>query len=551
MAKQINRREFLKRSVLGVGSLVLASSLQAINNASNLFADDPTSPPTSDQNLMALYKQAKEYFYQKRYSDAVSLFNQLIASNPNVLYLYDGLASVYGAQQNLYNVAELYLQGVNANPNNAFFLHRYGLSLRKLCLGNAAQAQNFASQHNISNLYETAAEQVLTANSLNPKECFALDLKDFPRLLERYNNNVRNSNTPLILSVAILSQISAATFSVSTKWTNTRASRKPAVLSEDDYEVYLANGNNGNGNGNNGNNGNGNGNNGNSGNNGNGNNGNGNNGNGNNGKGNNGKGKNKRNLNGKDKEEREKNEKKSKNRVSYIYMKNNMNNGNANKVERWGLQILSDDIKDTNSVGQMRKYFRKHKHSDRVISINRYFYNNNENIFTALALAASLAKYQNSTPALNEAKQLLNYVNPHLDSSTSITKGAYYITAAKIKLKENNQNAARAALLEGLEKFDGKGGVVYSLMETYTTTFKQPDAAKAINIQKALCNKQVPNINDPIWNYLEKYRNFLNENEIHKTEKIKALIALSKLQQKFNDSGYGATINEINTLKNS
>jgi len=295
MVKQINRREFLKRSVLGVGSLVLASSLQAFNSASNFFADNPTNPPTIDQNLMELYKQAKEYFYQKRYSDAVSLFNQLIASNPNVLYLYDGLASVYGAQQKLYNVAELYLQGVNANPNNAFFLHRYGLSLRKLCLGNAAKAQRFASQYNISNLYETAAEQILTANSLNPKECFALDLKDFPHLLERYNNNERNSSTPLILSAAILSQIGIATASVSTKWTNTRASRKPAILSEADYEIYLSNGNNGNS---------------------------GNNGNGNNSD--NGNGKNKRNLNGKEKTEREENEKKSKKRVFYVYLKNNI-----------------------------------------------------------------------------------------------------------------------------------------------------------------------------------------------------------------------------------
>ena len=230
MAKEINRREFLKRSVLGIGSLVFASSLQAINSASNFFySNTPNLPAISEQNLMALYKQAREYFYKKRYSDAVSLFNQLIAKHPDVLYLYDGLARVYGAQQNLYNAATLYLKGVNANPNNTFFLQRYGVSLRKLRLGNTAQARKFAFRHNISNLYETAAQQVLTANSLTPKECFKLDLKDFPRLLKRYNDNRRNTLTPLVLSATMLSQIERTTTSVSSKWTNTRTSRKPAM----------------------------------------------------------------------------------------------------------------------------------------------------------------------------------------------------------------------------------------------------------------------------------------------------------------------------------
>jgi len=235
MAEEINRRDFLKRSILGVGSLVLASSLQAINNASqavnsasNFFSKNTSNLPTvSDKELMDLYKQAREYFYKKRYSDAASLLNQLIAKRPDVLYLYDGLARVYGAQQKLYNAATLYLKGVNANPNNAFFLHRYGLSLRKLCLGNNAQAQRFSSRQNISNLYETAAQQVLTANSITPKECFKLDLKDFPRLLKRYNDNARNSHTQLILSATMLSQIERTTASVSRKWANTRASRKP------------------------------------------------------------------------------------------------------------------------------------------------------------------------------------------------------------------------------------------------------------------------------------------------------------------------------------
>ena len=539
MAKQFNRRDFLKRSVLSVGSFVLANSLQAINIFSN---NTPNPLPTPDPNLMALYKQAKEYFYQKRYSDAILLFNQLITNNPDVLYVYDGLARVYGAQQKLQTVSELYLQGVNANPNNAFFLHRYGLSLRSLCLGNSIQAQNFASQHNIQNLYDTAAQQVLMAVSLDPKECFLLDLKDFVRLLEKYNNNSRNSSSPFTLSEEVISQIDNITNPISAKHTNTRASRKPNIPPENTLRTSLTNRFM-----------------------------------------DRRKPKPKRNLHSNhDREERERSERRSKKRVSYTYFRNSLSNNsssnnslsnnslsnnslsnnsssgnvlrskiNVDMIEKWGMQILADDIKDTNSIGAMRHYFRKNKHFDRIISINRYFYNNSESIYAALALATSLVKYGNNASSLNEAKQLLDHVSPHVANFTSITKGSYYITTAKIQIKENNQSVAQAALLEGLDLFDGRGGVAYSLMETYATTFNQSDATKAIDIQKALCNKPVTKVNDPVWNYIENYRNFLNEIQINKTEEIKALIALSKLQRKFNDSGYNATINEINTLKNS
>jgi len=234
MTEGINRRKFLKNSALGISALVFASSLQAINVASSCLLKKTSGSLTiSEKNLMDLYKQAMDYFYKKRYSDAGLLLNQLIIKHPNVLYLYDGLARVYGAQQNLYNVATLYLKGVNSNPQNAFFYHRYGLSLRTLCLGNAVQAQRFANKHNISNLYESAAEQVLTAVSLNPKECFKLDLKDFPRLLKRYNENPRNLQMQLFLSATVISQIEYSTASVSEKWTTSRTSGKPAILLAD------------------------------------------------------------------------------------------------------------------------------------------------------------------------------------------------------------------------------------------------------------------------------------------------------------------------------
>jgi len=528
MTKPIGRREFLKKSLFGIGSLMLASSLKAVENTTKFFASPDVPPATLDPAaLMESYRQAKEYFYQQQYSEAISLFTQLIDNNPTALFLYDGLARVYGAEQNLYAAAELFKRGAAANPSNSLFLHRYSISLRNLCLGNPSKAHSYAVQYNISNLYDFAAQQLISANSLNPKSVYQLDLKDFPRLLARYNSNYRNSLSPVILSENTLSLIEAATVFVSTKWTTTRASRQPSIPSEESYGNSNGSSNlnmGGRGRGNNGH----------------------------NGSGHSGHGRRHRHLHSQqEQQERENSQRKSKKRVLYSYMRKNSHTNNTAKVERWGMQILGDDIKDTNSVGYMRRYFKRHNSGDRVISLNRYFYNNTDNIYASLALAASLAKYKSDTSSLNEAKELLSSANQYLNSLTQIGSGAYYITLAKIKIKENNKSGARSVLIDGAEKMDGKGGVAYSIMENYAASFGNADKAKAINIQKALCNKQVAEINDPLWIWVEKYRQFLSENQINTTEQIKALTALAKLQQRFNDSGHSATVNEINALKNS
>ncbi|MDR1543948.1 MAG: hypothetical protein LBS50_05995 [Prevotellaceae bacterium] len=511
MAKQIGRREFLKKSVLGIGSAMLASSLRAIGGATEFFSTQNNPPAPDNSNLMALYKQAKEYFYQKQYSTATSHLTQLIENHPNTLFLYDGLAKVYGAEQNLKTAAELFRQGVAANSQNAFFLHHYGLILRNLCLGNASAAQQFSNENKISNLYEFAAEKIIEANALNPKECFLLDLKDFLRLMEKYNENPRSSST-ISLSENIISQIETLTTSVSTKYATTRTSRKPNIPQENSN--INVNQNNGNGNGQ-------------------------------------GRGRNRRNLHSNhERQERENSEKKAQKRVHYSYLANNAQNNNVQKVEKWGMQILTDDIKDTNSVGFLRKYYKKRNQNDRIIALNRYFYNSNNNIYSALALAASLAKYSNNTPALNEAKTLLNSVVQYLNDLTNVGKGAYYNSLAAIKAKENNKTAARTALLEGIETQKGVGGVAYSLMEHYAKTFPDNQKSKAINIQKALCGKQY-NVEDRIAPYLEKYRDYISKNQRSVMEQIKALSALAKLQKKYNNADYNATKSEISALKQS
>ena len=458
-------------------------------------------------DLLAQYRIAKDYFYRKQYDKSISLFKQLIADNPGTLFLYDGLARVYGARQSMLQVVELYRNGLQQNTGNPYFLHRYGMSLRSLCLGNPAAARQFAIQNEISNLYEYAAGQVLAANALNPKSIFQLDLKDFPRLLERFNDNPRNSEIMLSLPDEVLSQINNVSSSVSDKWVAMRDSHKPVVFLEMD-------GNSSRG-------------------------------------GNNNRGGNRhRNLyNEKEREEREKSKRKHEKNISYHYMRQSFKQKNTMQVERFGMQILANDKSDTNVVGSMRKYFRRNKNYDRIIALNRYFYAANQNVYSGLALAASLVKYNKNTPSLNEAKRMLDSAEPYLSALTPVARASWYLSHAKIRQRAKNIQEARYILLAGLRQTNGCYGVAYTLMEHYVMMFDKKDATKAIAVQKALCNKEIQAINDPIWIHVEQYRRFANENQLSVTEQIKALTALAKLQKTFRDNGYNVTMMEIKSLK--
>ena len=67
---------------------------------------------------------------------------------------------------------------------------------------------------------------------------------------------------------------------------------------------------------------------------------------------------------------------------------------------------------------------------------------------------------------------------------------------------------------------------------------------------KALAGKEQTDIDLSIKKYISAQLN-TEEKEKNMKEKIKALIALSKLQKKSGSNEYNQTINEINTLKST
>ena len=497
MSTSFNRRKFLKTSLYSLGSITLLSF------PAKIFAD--TSPQisssTSRVDPKLLYKQAKDFFHKKEYAVATQLYQQLLTAYPNTLVYYDGYAKVLGAQQKTLAVAELYRQGMLSNASSPHFKHRFALSLRNLCIGNHKAELEFTTKYGQNNLMNLSAALMLEAVAIKPIRGYLMDMRDYPVIVTRINENpTRKPKTVLKIEESILAQITNLSTAVEPKWTETRTSRKPLIKNVDD-EVEAING------------------------------------------------KGRRNLYfEKEKQSRGKGVKKAKKERWRKAMLDNMQANNMSQAEKYATYILTDNINDTDTIGKMRKFFRKNKNFDRLITLNRNLYAADSSYINALTLASTLVKYGNAGSDLAEIKTLLTIVKPYITTLPTVNTTSYYLTLAQVNLRENLPEQARSILLEGIGLYDGRGGLSYSMIELYALSFLSTEPQKGIAVLKTLLGKKQDNIDPLIKNYVLNQLN-LTEKERSTQEKIKVLIALSKLQKKSGDSEYNQTINELNALK--
>lgn len=536
MNKSFNRRAFLRSSIQSLGMLALFST--PLKGLSTLYSSDETHQNNySPSDLDQLYKEAKDYFYQKKYSTSVNLYKELIAKTSDKIYYYDGYASVLGAQQDLLSIAELYRQGLEVNPNNPFFMHRLSLSIRNLCTGSRKAEHVFMNKYGEDNLMSLSAALLVEAVEEKPSQGFLMDLKDFPVVLEKLNyRRIQNELPPFSINDELSTQINGLTQSIVTKWEETRRSRKP-FFGEVETDIKKINE------------------------------------------------KKRRTLYSDDEKKSRNNStlKAKKERWKTEFSKS-LKVNNINQVEKYAAFILVEDIRDTDTIGKMRKFYNKNKDYNRLIALNRKLYTANPSYINAITLAGTLVKHGNSGSDVREVKQLLAFVEPYAETLPVVNTTSYYMTCARLNLKEDKPEQARECLLKGIKLYDGRGGLSYSMMELYALTFMNSEPQKGIAIMKKLTNKKSEKITTEIDNYITNYWEHLTEKEtIYAVptkarsraatnsesdneptvtsqsedtekersiqEKIKALTALFKLQKIAGDAGYNATISEINTLK--
>ena len=505
MEKKFERRDFLKSALFGLGTLfVIASPLKSFAKASKTNIVDPTTPDITLPNAILLSTQAKEFFYKKKYSESATIYQQLIASYPGRIAYYDGYAKVLGAQQKTLDVAELYRQGLQVNPDAPLFMHRLSLSMKDLCMGNRKAEKAFVNKYGETQLFEASALLLIKAIGLTQKnKGFHLNLRDTLKSLDKLNKNLDKRGLPGVqFSNVLRSEIMSKTAAYETKWAISRSKHKPNISDNAEADVEKI------------------------------------------------KGKERRALySNKEKTERENLIQKAKKERWKHDLELNITNGNPNKVEKYGTFILEGNITDTDTIGKLRRFYRKTKSYNRLLALDRYLHLKNESLANTLAYAGSLNKYGNGGSDLSEVKQLLNTLEPYVQTLNPVSIGAYYQISAQVKIAEKQNDIARTILLKGLELFDGRGGVSFSMLENYAMSFTGKKTAVGIQLLYAICGKKTDAVDDPSWKYVKKYLQSQVEKATKETERLKPLYALAKLQKKVNDGGYALTKSEINSLR--
>ena len=479
---------------MGLGGL-LAAQLPV-----KLFpASSSTSSAHSDmssQTAESLYQTAKALFYERRFTESAALYEQIIAAFPERIRYYDGLSRVLGAQQKHFEQVELFYTAAQTYPNHPFLQHRTALSLKSLYKGNRKEAIRFANQYQCENLLESASEIMQEAIRLKPhNKGFYLEIKDLTAINDTDDNPVLPENR--------IAEIQTLTSPYEEQWETTRASRKPKMGNDLDANVEKI------------------------------------------------KNRKRRSIHAeKERKEQEKAIKKAKKLCWQTALDNSLKNNKTSKVEQYGLAILNENPKDTQTIGRMRNHYRKEQTYDRLVTLNRFLYMKEASLNNAISLATSLAKYGNGQPALQEARGLLSAI-AYPNALPSVYVAAYYLASATLFVRDKKAPQARETLMQGLAHFEGEGGRSYTLLESYALTFtsntNNPNA-NSLTILKLLAGK-TENLNDPVTGYIQKYRQYALEHPLSIPEQLKPLYALAKLQEKSDKKAYAVTLAEIETLK--
>lgn len=501
MGKNYDRREFLRSSLFGLGT-IFAAGLPI-----NLFSSPTPSATTNDSSVKidatSLNKQAKELFYKKKYDEAASIYLQLISSYPAKICYYDGLAKVFNAQQKNMESAELFRQGMIVNPDNALFKQRLSLSMMSIVTGNAKAEKEFIGKYGEQNIYEASATLLIEGIALNNKnKGFYLNLKDIPhRLTKRNLSNDDNISLPDSIQL----QINNLTANYENKWALSRQSKKTFINTDNVDEVVSMITT-----------------------------------------------RNRRNIDNA-KEERNRTENIRKNKKSHwkAALDKHINRADVSKVEKYGTLILEENINDTNTIGKLRRFYKDNNHPARYLALHRYLCIKNETPASTLALAVALCKFGNNRSDLIEAKKLLNDLKVYINTLPTLSIASYYQSLSFIYHKNNLDDLARTQLLEGLKQFGGQGGASYSLLEKYAETFHPRKNTTGVEILKALCGKKYNKNKDAAWEYVLLYIDWKNnkESDTISAETLKPLYALSRQQNRISSEAAVSTKMEIDKLR--
>ena len=485
--KECNRRKFLKSSILGVGSLLVTSSLPSFSR--NVSSKTVEELGFFDTNLLS--REAKELFYKKQFQKSSLIYKRLISKFPQQITYYDGLARVYGAEQNNLAIVNLYREGLLHNPDNPFFMQRLSLRIKSICLGDKYAENVFQAKYDLP-LPEVSVQLLFQAIEINPKnKGLYLSLLDFLADVDKYNKTFLNTSlTPINISNNLKNNIYSLTNDYKSEWEKNRKSTKTATVK--DIESHLQEIKN--------------------------------------------RPRRKMYFES-ERKELNQNLLKEQKKILTVGLVCGLKNKNTQDVEKYGLLILNGDSRETNTISILRKNFKKTQNYNRLIALNRLVYSKNETPERALTLACSLLDYSNSKSDIVEAGSLLRNIKTEIPYLATIHQVQYYQCLAKKSIRENCHAEARSALLEGLEKYKGNKGLSYSFLELYALSYSGKEYEIGIDILELLSgSKEIDTIqqmkiaDDAVCEYIKRYSTFIEKKELSEEDILRPSFAIAKLR---------------------
>jgi len=503
MNKTIDRRNFVKASFLGLSTL--AFSLSPLRS----FAQNtPTSNnPYTKIEALALQRQARELFLQKQYAASAAIYEQLMAAFPARIEYYDSYAKVLNAQHRSLAVAELYLKGAEVNPENPYFKQRLSLSVRRMAAGNWRDATVYQNRYGVEDLWQHSSELLVAALAIKPTSNeFKLNLRDLPTMVERKNRaNSKRRYELISLSEENVNNIDSLTNPVSEQWAVTRFPTPKTFVNveETDRSVERL------------------------------------------------RSKSRRNLNSREQKLREESKRDSIKERWNAALDNAIARNVPGQVDKYGLKVVNEMPDCTNTVGKLRRFYRRQNSVNRLITLNRVLYTNNNTTPNALSLATSLLRHNNGNGILPECRQLVSPISEYAHILPSIYAVTYYFVRSQIHIRENKPADARNILLEGIQLFDERGGgAAYTLLEYYAATFPRQSAIEGVRILEALCGRGFDERMDSrVQPYVKNYVENTDFEALHISERIKKLRALARMQRLLGGNAQRATETEIAALQ--
>lgn len=190
--KNLSRRHFIFRLCLaGGGVLIPDIKVKGATLDEKLLSKQRKNKLFDLQNV---YKQAKETFYKKEYTQAEMLFKQLIAEYPERIEFYDWLKKTYLAQQKILDACRLMQMACQSSSKNIMFLERYAKMLMRIAMGNKAAKEEYIAETESPDLFVKAVSVYCEAIRQVPqKEYLRFALLDALSDIEVYNRVERMS----------------------------------------------------------------------------------------------------------------------------------------------------------------------------------------------------------------------------------------------------------------------------------------------------------------------------------------------------------------------